>query len=193
MPARPVTGMIPARFQDYHARCHGSRSAAPATNRKTTLMLDALRRGAPAGWLKPCSRSSSSAFGIFWNVADVFRGFGRGSIAHVGSHGHNGAMNFIAEFQQLVRSTSERVGTAPDQRAGAPCVPARPPGARAVCGPRGRKGARGQAGGFLSDTTPAELLRNDPGFRWPRTASSRKCSSTAFRARSACRSCSSWH
>ena len=24
------------------------------------------------------------SFGIFWNVADVFRGFGRGSIAHVG-------------------------------------------------------------------------------------------------------------
>jgi len=47
-------------------------------------MLDALRRGAQ-GWLaKLLFAILIVSFGVFWNVADVFRGFGRGSIAKVG-------------------------------------------------------------------------------------------------------------
>ena len=47
-------------------------------------MLDALRRGAQ-GWVaKILFAILIVSFGIFWNVADVFHGIGRGSIAHVG-------------------------------------------------------------------------------------------------------------
>ena len=48
-------------------------------------MLDALRRGAQ-GWLaKILFAILIVSFGVFWNVSDVFRGAGRGSVAHVGS------------------------------------------------------------------------------------------------------------
>lgn len=47
-------------------------------------MLDALRRGAQ-GWLaKILFALLIISFGVFWNVSDVYRGYGRGSIASVG-------------------------------------------------------------------------------------------------------------
>ena len=128
-------------------------------------MLDALRRGAQ-GWLaKALFAVLIISFGIFWNVADVFRGFGRGSIAHVGSTDITAA-EFQREFQQLVRSTSERVGTRLtneqallfrlDRQALEQLV------ARAAV-----KAHADKLGLSLSDTTLAELLRNDPDFAGP--------------------------
>ncbi len=128
-------------------------------------MLDALRRGAQ-GWLaKALFAVLIISFGIFWNVADVFRGFGRGSIAHVGSTDIT-AQEFQREFQQLVRSTSERVGTRLtneqallfrlDRQALEQLV------ARAAV-----KAHADKLGLSLSDTTLAELLRNDPDFAGP--------------------------
>lgn len=47
-------------------------------------MLDALRRGAQ-GWLaKLLFAILIVSFGIFWNVSDVFRGYGGGAVAKVG-------------------------------------------------------------------------------------------------------------
>ncbi len=70
-------------------------------------MLDALRRGAQ-GWLaKALFAVLIISFGIFWNVADVFRGFGRGSIAHVGLDRHH-RERVPARIPDLVRNMSER-------------------------------------------------------------------------------------
>ncbi len=68
-------------------------------------MLDALRRGAQ-GWLaKLLFAILIVSFGIFWNVADVFRGFGRGSIAKVGDTDISVA-DFQRTFQSQVRSVT---------------------------------------------------------------------------------------
>lgn len=125
-------------------------------------MLDALRRGAQ-GWLaKALFAVLIISFGIFWNVADVFRGFGRGSVAHVGSTDIT-ATEFQREFQQLVRSMSERAGTRItneqallfrlDRQALEQLI------ARAAV-----KAHADKLGLGLSDATIAELLRNDPDF-----------------------------
>jgi peptidyl-prolyl cis-trans isomerase D len=128
-------------------------------------MLDALRRGAQ-GWLaKALFAVLIISFGIFWNVADVFRGFGRGSIAHVGSTDITAA-EFQREFQQVVRSMSERSGTRLtneqallfrlDRQALEQLV------ARAAV-----KAHADKLGLGLSDATLAELLRKDPDFFGP--------------------------
>jgi len=66
-------------------------------------MLDALRRGAQ-GWLaKLLFAVLIVSFGIFWNVADVFRGFGRGSIARVGDK-DIAVTEFQRAFQNKLRS-----------------------------------------------------------------------------------------
>jgi peptidyl-prolyl cis-trans isomerase D len=128
-------------------------------------MLDALRRGAQ-GWLaKALFAILIISFGIFWNVADVFRGFGRGSIAHVGPTDITAA-EFQREFQGLVRSMSERAGTRLtneqallfrlDRQALEQLV------ARAAV-----KTHADELGLALSDATLAELLRNDPNFAGP--------------------------
>jgi peptidyl-prolyl cis-trans isomerase D len=65
-------------------------------------MLDALRRGAQ-GWLaKLLFAILIVSFGVFWNVADVFTGFGRGSIAKVGDRDIT-VPEFQRTFQQEVR------------------------------------------------------------------------------------------
>ena len=48
-------------------------------------MLDALRRGAQSWVAKMLFAVLIVSFGIFWNIGDVIRGFGQGSIAKVGS------------------------------------------------------------------------------------------------------------
>ena len=128
-------------------------------------MLDALRRGAQ-GWLaKALFAVLIISFGIFWNVADVFRGFGRGSIAHVGPTDIT-ATEFQREFQGLVRSMSERAATRLtneqalmfrlDRQALEQLV------ARAAV-----KTHADKLGLALSDATLVELLRNDPDFAGP--------------------------
>ena len=128
-------------------------------------MLDALRRGAQ-GWLaKALFAVLIISFGIFWNVADVFRGFGRGSIAHVGPTDIT-ANEFQREFQTLVRNMSERAGTRLtneqallfrlDRQALEQLV------ARAAV-----KTHADELGLALSDATLVELLRNDPDFAGP--------------------------
>jgi peptidyl-prolyl cis-trans isomerase D len=128
-------------------------------------MLDALRRGAQ-GWLaKALFAVLIISFGIFWNVADVFRGFGRGSIAHVGPTDIT-VTEFQREFQGLVRNVSERSGSRLtneqallfrlDRQALEQLV------ARAAV-----KTHADELGLALSDATLAELLRNDPDFAGP--------------------------
>jgi len=70
-------------------------------------MLDALRRGAQSWVAKLLFAVLVVSFGIFWNVSDVFRGYGRGAIAHVGPESIT-----IDEFQhafqnQIYAQTSE--------------------------------------------------------------------------------------
>ncbi|WP_439543390.1 SurA N-terminal domain-containing protein [Hyphomicrobium sp.] len=66
-------------------------------------MLDALRRGAQ-GWLaKILFAILIVSFGIFWNVSDVFRGAGRGSVAHVGKE-EISVTDFQRAFQNQIQS-----------------------------------------------------------------------------------------
>jgi len=68
-------------------------------------MLDALRRGAQ-GWVaKFLFAILIVSFGVFWNVADTFRGFGRGSIARVGDKDIS-VTDFQRAFQNQIRSVT---------------------------------------------------------------------------------------
>ncbi|WP_295559945.1 peptidylprolyl isomerase [uncultured Hyphomicrobium sp.] len=65
-------------------------------------MLDALRRGAQ-GWLaKLLFAILIVSFGIFWNVSDVFRGYGGGAVAKVGQ-----TEITDAEFQRAFQRTRD--------------------------------------------------------------------------------------
>lgn len=62
-------------------------------------MLDALRRGAQSWLAKILFAVLIVSFGVFWNIEDVFRGAGRGSIAKVGEEDIT-----IPEFQQALQN-----------------------------------------------------------------------------------------
>ena len=65
-------------------------------------MLDAMRRGAQ-GWVaKLLFALLIVSFGIFWNVSDVFRGFGRGAVAKVGKTDIT-VTDFQRAFQNQIR------------------------------------------------------------------------------------------
>jgi peptidyl-prolyl cis-trans isomerase D len=73
-------------------------------------MLDALRRGAQ-GWLaKILFAILIVSFGIFWNVSDVFRGAGRGSVAHVGDE-EISVTEFQRAFQNQIQSVQLEGGS----------------------------------------------------------------------------------
>jgi len=65
-------------------------------------MLDALRRGAQSWLAKILFAVLIVSFGVFWNVSDVYRGYGRGSIARVGDTDIT-ANEFQREFQNQIR------------------------------------------------------------------------------------------
>jgi peptidyl-prolyl cis-trans isomerase D len=78
------------------------RSPARILTGRFFSMLDALRRGAQ-GWVaKLLFAILIVSFGVFWNVADVFRGFGRGAVAKVGDKEISVA-DFQRTFQREVR------------------------------------------------------------------------------------------
>lgn len=72
-------------------------------------MLEALRRGAQSWVAKLLFAVLIVSFGVFWNVADVFRGFGRGSIAHVGKTEIT-APQFQRAFQDEIQALSSQSG-----------------------------------------------------------------------------------
>jgi peptidyl-prolyl cis-trans isomerase D len=126
-------------------------------------MLDALRRGAQ-GWLaKLLFAILIVSFGVFWNVADVFRGFGRGSIAKVGDTDVT-VTDFQRAFQTKLRSvqlqdggrltTEQALMLRLDRQALNELI------AQAAV-----KTHAEQLGLSLSDETLAEGVRNDPNFR----------------------------
>jgi len=128
-------------------------------------MLDALRRGAQ-GWLaKFLFAILIVSFGVFWNVSDVFRGAGRGSVATVGDTDIS-VTDFQRTFQNQIRSVSLEGGgrltneqalmlrfdrQAVDQLIAQAAV----------------KSHADSLGLSLSDETIAEGVRNDPDFAGP--------------------------
>ena len=67
-------------------------------------MLDAMRRGAQ-GWVaKFLFALLIVSFGIFWNVSDVFRGYGQGAVAEVGE-----TKITDAEFQRSFQRAREEM------------------------------------------------------------------------------------
>jgi peptidyl-prolyl cis-trans isomerase D len=125
-------------------------------------MLDALRRGAQ-GWVaKLLFALLIVSFGVFWNVADVFRGFGRGSIAKVGDTDVT-VSDFQRAFQNKVRSlqlndgsrltTEQALMLRLDRQALNELI------AQAAV-----KSHADELGLALSDATLAEGIQNDPNF-----------------------------
>ena len=72
-------------------------------------MLDALRRGAQSLLAKVLFGILIISFGVFWNIDDVFRGFGRGSIAKVGST-EISLPEFQRAFQNEIATQSRQLG-----------------------------------------------------------------------------------
>ncbi len=128
-------------------------------------MLDAMRRGAQ-GWVaKFLFAILIVSFGIFWNVSDVFHGFGRGSVAKVGETEIT-VTDFQRAFQNQIRSISlqggERLTTEQalmlrlDRQALEQLI------AQAAV-----KAHADKLGLSLSDAALAEGVRNDPDFAGP--------------------------
>ena len=128
-------------------------------------MLDALRRGAQ-GWLaKLLFAILIVSFGVFWNVADVFTGFGRGSIAKVGDRDIT-VPEFQRTFQQEVRgiqleggqrlTTEQALMFRLDRQALDRLI------AQAAVSSHAE-----ELGLSLSDETLAEGVRKDPNFAGP--------------------------
>jgi peptidyl-prolyl cis-trans isomerase D len=128
-------------------------------------MLDAMRRGAQ-GWVaKFLFAILIVSFGIFWNVSDVFHGFGRGSVAKVGDTEIT-VTDFQRSFQNQIRNISlqggERLTTEQalmlrlDRQTLEQLI------AQAAVKAHAHK-----LGLSLSDATLAEGVRNDPDFAGP--------------------------
>jgi peptidyl-prolyl cis-trans isomerase D len=125
-------------------------------------MLDALRRGAQSWVSKVLFAILIVSFGIFWNVADVFRGFGRGSIARVGDT-EISVSDFQRAFQNQMRQLTLEGGQRLtneqalmlklDRRALEQLV------AQAAV-----KAHADKLGLSLSDETLVEGIKNDPDF-----------------------------
>ncbi|WP_072394001.1 peptidylprolyl isomerase [Hyphomicrobium sp. CS1GBMeth3] len=128
-------------------------------------MLDAMRRGAQ-GWVaKFLFAILIVSFGVFWNVSDVFRGAGRGSVATVGDTDIT-VTEFQRAFQNTIRGISLQDGgrltteqalmlrldrQALDQLIAQAAV----------------KTHAERLGLALSDEALAEGVRNDPNFHGP--------------------------
>lgn len=67
-------------------------------------MLDALQRGAKTWPAKILFAILIISFGVFWNVADVFQGFGRGAVAQVGD-----TEITVPEFQRAFQNQLRQV------------------------------------------------------------------------------------
>jgi peptidyl-prolyl cis-trans isomerase D len=128
-------------------------------------MLDALRRGAQ-GWVaKLLFAVLIVSFGVFWNVSDVFRGFGRGAVATVGDTDIT-VTDFQRAFQNQVRgvtlqdggrlTTEQALMLRLDRQALDQLV------AQAAV-----KTHADQLGLSLSDEALAEGIRTDPDFAGP--------------------------
>ncbi len=128
-------------------------------------MLDAMRRGAQ-GWVaKLLFALLIVSFGIFWNVSDVFRGFGRGAVAKVGDREIT-VTDFQRAFQNQIRGITleggERLTTEQalmlrlDRQALDQLI------AQAAV-----KNHAERLGLSLSDETLAEGVRTDPDFAGP--------------------------
>lgn len=72
-------------------------------------MLDALRRGAQSWLAKVLFGILIVSFGVFWNIDDVFRGFGRSSIAKVGD-AEISIQEFQKAFQNEIATQSRQIG-----------------------------------------------------------------------------------
>jgi len=128
-------------------------------------MLDALRRGAQ-GWLaKLLFAVLIVSFGIFWNVADVFRGFGRGSVAKVGDTDIT-VTDFQRAFQSKLRSVQLQDGGRLTTEQGLMLRLDRQ-ALNELIAQAAVKSHAEKLGLSLSDETLAEGVRNDPNFHGP--------------------------
>lgn len=128
-------------------------------------MLDALRRGAQ-GWLaKLLFAVLIVSFGIFWNVSDVFRGMGRGAVAHVGD-AEISVTDFQRAFQNEMRGLTLEGGQRLTTEQALMLKLDRKALDRLVAQAAVRKHADA-LGLSLSDDTLAEGVRTDPNFAGP--------------------------
>lgn len=125
-------------------------------------MLDALRRGAQSLVAKVLFAILVVSFAI-WGVADVFRGFGQGSLARVGSH-EISVNEFQLAYQNQLHAISRQAGErlTPEQARmlGLPN--------QVLSGLIGAAAIEAHAGELnlaLDDAALAEAVRNDPGFK----------------------------
>lgn len=127
-------------------------------------MLDALRRGASGFLAKLLLGLLILSFGI-WGIADVFTGFGRGSVATVGETEIS-----VTEFDRVLRTELDGLSAESERRV--TMEEARKEGLdRLVLSKMiGQAALRAYAGELnlgLSTEQVAEGLRSDPGFAGP--------------------------
>lgn len=125
-------------------------------------MLDAMRRGAQTPVAKLLFAILCVSFGI-WGVADVFRGWGRGSVAKVG-----GTEITAEEFRRSYQDELDRISRQSKQRLSAEQGHAfgldRQVLAQMIAGAAIEAHAD-QLGLALSDKTLAEGIQSDPNFQ----------------------------
>ena len=99
------------------ARASAKASPAPAgRNPESRPMLDAMRRGA-VNWLAKILLGLLIIAFAVWGVADVFRGYGRGTLARIGDT-EISVDEYRQAYQDEMASISRRLRPPPDRRAG---------------------------------------------------------------------------
>src|SRR5581483_10908653 len=106
--ARSKAGQSPSPSSPARRHRQGFARARPAATRKRPPMLDAMRRGALNWVAKVLLGLLIIAFAI-WGVADVFRGYGRGTLARIGNTDIT-VDEYRQAYQDEMTSISRRLG-----------------------------------------------------------------------------------
>lgn len=128
-------------------------------------MLDALQRGAKTWPAKILFVILIVSFGVFWNVADVFQGFGRGAVAQVGE-----TEITVPEFQRAFQNQLRQVQLEDGGRLTAEqglMLRLDRQALDALIAQTAVKTHADRLGLTLSDETLVEGVRSDPDFAGP--------------------------
>lgn len=127
-------------------------------------MLDALRRGS-TGWVAKILFAFLVLSFAIWGVADVFTGFGRGSLAKVGSQEIR-VEDFQRQFQQEINLISQQAGRRiTTEQARAAGLDQRV--VRQLMAWSAVEQHAADLGLALSDKKLADLIKDDPAFKGP--------------------------
>jgi peptidyl-prolyl cis-trans isomerase D len=153
-------------------QCQSFARRRPATTRNSRPMLDAMRRGA-LNWLSKILLALLVVAFAVWGVADVFRGYGRGTVARIGST-EISAEEFRQAYQDELASIERRMGGRRLTSEQAKLLGIQQRTLSRLIGTAAIDTHARQLHLSLSDQGLVDILRQDPAFHGPNGAFSQQ-------------------